>query len=122
MVDQQIWERGDWQGSGPSSKLVKKVGGQESASKESKSVEQAARRGEDEGDKECCWQQEQEGRVPTVFEELFWHGVGFCGGFRPLARRRLSNLGWRENLVGNTILAHPMHQVGNWGKWGSFCN
>ena len=118
LVDQQIWERGGWQGSGPSSKLVEKVGGQESASKESESVEQAGGECEEKSDEEYCWQQEEEeekeGRVPTVFEELLRHGLVFCRGWRP--DRWLSNLGWGEKVLGDTILAHPMHQVV--AKWG----
>ena len=123
LVDQQIWESGDWQRFGSSSKLVEKAGGEESASKESKGVEQAYGEGEDEGGEECRWQQEQEGRVPPVSEKLLGHGVGFCRGCWLNRVRWLSNLGcWRERMVGgDTILAHAMHQMV--GKWvGGICN
>ena len=128
LVDQQIWERGGWQGSGPSSKVVEKVGGQESANKESESVEQAGGECEEKSDEEYCWKQEEEeeeGRVPTVFEELLRHGLVFCRGRRP--DRWLSNLGWAEKVLGDTILGHPMHQVvakcgGGSDRGGDRCN
>ena len=120
LVHQQIWQIRDWQRPGPSSKLVDEVGGQESSRQKGKDVGQAGEGGGDEDDEEGSWQQEKEGRVPTVSEEP-GHETGFCRECR-LRARWLSKLVccWREEKVGDTMLApHPMHQVGELGGAGN---